>query len=377
MKKRKMQFVGLVAVVALAAVSMWAMGAEEAGEPAVNLPAGHLSAGGRFTDFVQEAIVDAVVPVWYREWGSDAGLVFFNPRGTFEESAEQEMNLGLGYRHLWGDSGVIAGLNAYYDARWTRRDNRFDQLGLGAELLTEWVDARFNYYIPEDDRQIIDEFDEVTVSQSTSSSVEPPIVLGRLVLSRTRRTTTTTTTTRHFVQYEIAREGYDAEVGVKLPHLPDWFETRVFAGYYDFDSPFSTADAEGIRGRLEIRTLPALFIDAEVFEDKDLNGSDFIVGCRIQTPFDLAQLFHGGNPFGGARGAWEPVERQFRDRLTERVMRDTHVRLEESETVLEKKTTSSKGGTKTGLLFLVLPPPPPPPPPPPEEECDECQSDPS
>ena len=108
MQKQTIRWIAFVVALA-AAAPMWSMGVDtEANPAAADLPAGGLSVGGRFTDFVQEFGVDALVPVWYREWGTDAGMVFVNPRGTFEESAEQEANFGVGYRHLWGDAGVIA-----------------------------------------------------------------------------------------------------------------------------------------------------------------------------------------------------------------------------------------------------------------------------
>ena len=41
-------------------------------------------------------------------------------------------------------------MNAFWDSISSARDNDFQQLGLGAEILSEWVDWRFNYYLPDD-----------------------------------------------------------------------------------------------------------------------------------------------------------------------------------------------------------------------------------
>ncbi|MFP4446792.1 MAG: inverse autotransporter beta domain-containing protein, partial [Desulfosudaceae bacterium] len=111
------------------------------------LSGGALTVGGRFGEAgYSQGYLDILAPVFR----PGNGLVFINPRGTIGDGNRQEVNLGLGYRHLLPDSKMILGGNVYYDSSWSLNDNQFDQLGLGVEMLTQWVDARFNYYLPED-----------------------------------------------------------------------------------------------------------------------------------------------------------------------------------------------------------------------------------
>ncbi len=55
------------------------------------------------------------------------------------------MNAGLGYR--FNASGVLFGLNGYYDARWTTGQT-FSQFGAGMEILSRFLDFRANGYFP-------------------------------------------------------------------------------------------------------------------------------------------------------------------------------------------------------------------------------------
>ncbi|MCB1117863.1 MAG: hypothetical protein KDK50_04700, partial [Chlamydiia bacterium] len=57
------------------------------------------------------------------------------------------LNGGIGYRYNIAGSGVLFGMNAYYDARWTTGQT-FSQFGGGLELLSRFMDFRFNGYFP-------------------------------------------------------------------------------------------------------------------------------------------------------------------------------------------------------------------------------------
>lgn len=57
------------------------------------------------------------------------------------------LNGGLGYRYNIAGSGLLFGMNAYYDARWTTGQT-FSQFGGGLELLSRFIDFRFNGYFP-------------------------------------------------------------------------------------------------------------------------------------------------------------------------------------------------------------------------------------
>ena len=55
---------------------------------------------------------------------------------------------------------VIVGVNAFYDAIDSQFGNQFNQFGFGAEVLTKYVDWRFNYYLPEDKEFELDRYNK-------------------------------------------------------------------------------------------------------------------------------------------------------------------------------------------------------------------------
>ncbi|PIE64422.1 MAG: hypothetical protein CSA26_08075 [Desulfobacterales bacterium] len=77
-------------------------------------------------------------------------------------------------------------------------------------------------------------------------------------------------------------DGWDLEIGFKIPtgSAP---ELRIFAGWYDYDNPLG-GDISGIKGRLELQTGEYFTLDAEVFEDDNLNGSNYFLGFRLLIP---------------------------------------------------------------------------------------------
>lgn len=112
---------------------------------------------------------DVLIPLYRHE----RGLIFLNPRASFNDRDEEEVNLGLGVRQLFeGRLPFILGANVYYDGRWTRNHNRFDQLGLGAEFLSDWVDARANYYLPDHETALADTVQTETVETRRSRAQE-------------------------------------------------------------------------------------------------------------------------------------------------------------------------------------------------------------
>lgn len=286
---------------------------------------GRLTVGGRIGESQAEGYLDAFQPLA----GGENSVLFLNPKLSGSDSEEEEISLGLGFRALCPKVDALAGVNVFYDSRRTSHDNTFDQYGAGLEVLSTWVDARANYYWPDDKQEMIERTSDTEVDRYVDHSYSDLYAEGHQILQLEKIKTTTITTTRFFERFEAALEGYDLEVGVRLPYLPDWLETRVFAGYYAFEGDF-TEDIDGFKGRLEIRALPILTLDAEIYEDDALAGSDYFVGARVNVPFDLANLARGKNPFAGTSEQVRRAKRTFRDRLNEMVIRDPHVRIHES-----------------------------------------------
>ncbi|MBU1693563.1 MAG: inverse autotransporter beta domain-containing protein, partial [Verrucomicrobia bacterium] len=297
----------------------------------VPLPPAELTVGVQFQDDEAEGMGDILIPAWR----FPSGLLFVNPRATRTDHSAEEYNVGLGYRHLFPKRQVILGVNGYYDYRDTGHST-YDQWGAGLELLSQWLDARANVYKPEDKRTTVATDTEQSSSRSTSTAqgwtdpyAEDHEIAQSYIIQQTTRTTTTT---RYFEQYEKALEGYDAEIGLRLPLpvRPETFETRVFGGYYRFDAEYGD-DIDGFKARLELRLLASLFLDAAWYENKDLTGSDYSIGGRFSVPLDLAALAHGRNPFAEFKSRLGRKERSFDARLTEMVMRDPQIRLEISD----------------------------------------------
>ncbi len=81
-------------------------------------------------------------PLWFQPiYTKDQDSFFF--QGQLSNSNDENLNLGLGYRHLLPGKRWVLGANAWYD-----RGFDFDQehVGLGIEAIGEHVTLRSNYY---------------------------------------------------------------------------------------------------------------------------------------------------------------------------------------------------------------------------------------
>jgi hypothetical protein len=280
------------------------------------LSSGRLSLSGRVLEEYEEYAAGMMVPFGL----SEKGAVFFDLRGSFLEDREQEVNAGLVMRRHLEGLGVILGANAYYDARWTESDNRFDQAAGGIELLSRWVDLRANYYYPVSDEVMLDE---------TSDTVGGGGVQ----------------TTTKYKSYEEALEGVDAEIGVWLPWVSRLVPIAVYGGYYEFKSDLIDDDQfEGAKARLEARLLPNVTLSGEWFEEKALNQSEYIASIKVQVPLG----FWRGARLPKAGGPYNPLV----SRLTDEVQRDLRVRVIKTGPVEHSTTTtdtpSSGGGSSSG-----------------------------
>ncbi|GHA13481.1 hypothetical protein GCM10008090_24020 [Arenicella chitinivorans] len=327
---------------------------------------GSATVGGRLSSDMAEAYLSIFAPIS----SSEDSILFLNPRLALKDEGESEGNFGIGYRKLFGDSAIL-GANFYADRSRTRYDNSFDQWGLGFELLTNNIDFRANYYNPGSDVIIaatadVDTFSEFVEIQkqieemreierrllnSRTSSTSSDFYRGNNLLNQTRSTTrdryrttttdtktttTTTTTTKTFTDLlfemrEGGLEGYDLELGYKLPLKDTLPEVRIFGGYYDFEGPFDS-EIKGAKGRLEVRAGDYLTFDAEIFEDEELHDTDYYVGARINMPFSFSRLFDGKNPFLARKDDLQRFRnRPLSERLGEEVLRDVNVKTAESE----------------------------------------------
>ena len=257
---------------------------------------------------------------------SDKALVFLNPRFLLGDEGVNQINIGVGARYLFDKHGVV-GTNLYYDKRTSPLGVGFNQAGLGLEWLGKSFDVRANLYRANDDIVLVNEFGtEETRTESSSRSSRAVETSSSTKLSysnagavtasgnnlvqtadetattttTTKVTTTTTTTTnvfrtqRQFEQFQGALDGWDMEVGYKLP-LKIGPEVRLFAGYYGYEDPFeNNHQLSGAKARAEIRASEYLTFDAEVYEH-ERNGSDYFVGFRLAVPLEGKNIWQNFN----------------------------------------------------------------------------------
>ena len=303
---------------------------------------GNITLGGEFSEHLQSIYLDSVTPFWR----PGNAVIFLNTRSTYNDSHQYESSYGLGVRYLVPDRDVIIGANAFYDSLDSQFDNQFHSAGFGAELLTHWVDARFNYYLPDSD-DILSGSDH---RKSTNTSISAPVRTGNLIT----RTVTTRTRLRTFRTFEAEIEGWNAEVGFLIPGLDRYMETRVFGGYYHYNNPFGS-DYEGFKARLEAHFLPGVIGDVEWWDDAYLNGGHWTADFRVSVPFSIFNLFSGRNPFEGTADAFRPRQREFRERLSDMVIRSHRVKTVKSGPIEESDDSSTK--TQTEVIGTVPTPP--------------------
>ncbi|MDO9417419.1 inverse autotransporter beta domain-containing protein [Pararhizobium sp.] len=216
-------------------------------------------------------------------WQNDTSLLFTDLRGSFDDSQAREGNFGLGFRHML-DSGWNIGAYGYFDVRRSALGNTFHQATVGLEALSENLDFRANVYLPVGDT---DKTLETGRQSVTSISGQKLILNGsRLTIEgiATTRTITSTVT-------EKAMKGVDAEIGLRLPVLPDdWnVDLRAFAGGYHFEAD-GVRNISGPRGRLELSArdvagLPGVRLTAGVtYQHDQMRGSQWITGARLTVP---------------------------------------------------------------------------------------------
>lgn len=260
------------------------------------------------SDVGSDFYLDVLIPIA----GDERSLFFFNPNFRFDDNDGNEQNIGFGYRLLGSCGHFILGGNAYYDTMKSESGNRYRQWGVGAELLSQWVDLRANYYdVFGDDKHVL---------SGSGTGTGGYFFSGNSLFSVGG------------LNIEQALDGFDAEISVLVPGLSDFMETRLAATYFQFDADQGD-DPDGWRARLDIRPVRAINLSIE-YRDDDLRGSDSFVGGYLEIPFSLENLFTGKNPFAGAGELWSfgSGTRPLNERMTDKVIRDRHIVTVRSET---------------------------------------------
>ncbi len=145
------------------------------------------------------------------------------------------------YRH---SMDRVFGVAARYTADNTRR-NFFQQLTVSAETFGDWIDGNINGYLP---------FGDKGHQYGTTGFVGMPIFGGNTLLLP------------QFNLEEQAMHGFDAEIGTRIPGIPEDLNARIWGGYYWFDSD-DIAQINGVRARVEAQVLPQITLHITATHD--------------------------------------------------------------------------------------------------------------
>jgi len=235
-------------------------------------------------------------------------LLFIEPYISWGEQGEVATSLGFGFRHLFNnhplsalqerhagllDEGVMVGGNLFLDMLDTQNDHRFWQLGFGVEFETRYFALRANYYQPLTGRQENEPILQRDIQRATFlTSGKEPFATGHTIQQDVTFTTYDFYTDRLYRTYEEGMKGWDAEAAVLVPGLDKWCELWLIGGYGDFrNKPFGpqiggTGEMHGWKAGVEFRPIPQLVLSAMHFEEKRMQGGEWMYGLSLQLPLD-------------------------------------------------------------------------------------------
>jgi hypothetical protein len=268
---------------------------------------GNFTLGYQGADHLQSGYLDGLTPIWT----PGTAALFYNGRTSIYDNDQRFSSYGAVFRYRVPDRDIIIGVNGYYDSITSENGREYDEFGFGAEILTHWVDARFNYYLPDQKRERVYN-EHRNFDGSRTETVEG----GTL--------TTNTTTSQNFSRFESPLEGLNAEIGVLIPGL-ERFEVRAFAGYYHYLNPFGT-DYDGVKARLEAHLTRGIIAGVEYWDDQKLMGGHWTGEISATLPFTIGNLFQGKNPFEGAEDVLKPGPREFCERMSDMVVRSHRIK---------------------------------------------------
>lgn len=258
----------------------------------------HLSAYGS-TEKSQRGLftTDFIIPLYYPE--NKETLFFFNPKYTYTTPHADEINQGIGLRHIFNDSFIL-GLNTFFDRRLARSGKWYSQAGLGLEYLSHPLDIRLNWYKPLTKAKVV----------NTTYGFGPTSL----------------------IQYDNKEEplqGVDFEMGV--PVFDKFTKTRLYCGGFFYQSKLSK-DVNGFRARTETSLTKWLNLDT-TFESKADGETKFYGGVRVILPFEWTKLF---------KSKKQPLDTPatpssyLQERIFDRVVRDIDIQSKSSTTQSKK-----------------------------------------
>lgn len=307
----------------------------------------------------------------------------------YSDPLEEQFNIGLVHRWKVPNKDWIVGENIFLDYANSPNGNGFLGLGLGAEVLAENFEARFNYYIWDSRQPRRDCYHQSSSSSSEklvahdhtyqllSSRMEHYQIFDTVEELTTEEYLRKTTETWEDVDcYEAAMRGFDVEFGIPLRikreeyvpvpmggknpviveevrsgQWPEKLNVWAFVGYQDFQNPFG-ADTSGFKGRLEWRVNSNLLLETS-YHDSPWTGkggnwyTGFRMSCALDNPDDdrgfFSRLF---TPEGATTE---------KDRWQQRVVRDHRAHFSEREVSRSGSRVRSERRTKVSRRIIEAP----------------------
>lgn len=217
-------------------------------------------------------------------------LIFGDLRIVGDTKNSTEGNAGFGFRQLNQEETALYGGYIFADHRRSSEDNRFNQITVGAEYLTENWDFRVNSYHP------------ITGKRSASGGGAPRVQLdGNSIVYYGG------------AAFETPLQGMDIEIGRRLAGTEN---TRAFIGGYSFGRG-NQPNIDGIRFRLQSDINNVLRVGAELSNDQ-YRGHNAYYSARVTLPL---------NPTEWLAAIKEPSKKPhtLRSRMVEPIVRDIDV----------------------------------------------------
>ena len=284
----------------------------------------HVDVGGWLGTKRNLGEVDLFVPL-----AQDSRTLFFTDlRIRSDDDGGNEGNFGLALRRMYA-SGWNLGAYGYYDRKRTEFGNFFNQVTLGVEALGRDFDLRANAYLPFGER--------VKFAGSTPGSSFASIV----------GTTVQVTTLGASLTEERALQGFDAEVGWRVPiwAVEENKALRLYAGLFHFDDDVvKSVTGPRLRAELTMYEIPhlpeqsRLTLGAEYLQD-DARGSQGFSIARLRIPLQ-------------ADRNERPLNWQER-RMTDYVMRDVDI-VTETQTTTAPTIIETAAQTAGGSAITVI-----------------------
>lgn len=219
----------------------------------------HVEAEGKFGTKRTLGEVGIFIPLSQNE----NTLFFTDLRGRFDDRESREGNFGLGLRHQVNPHWILGGYG-YYDRRRTPRNNTFQQVTLGAEALSESLEARVNLYLPESGKK----------ATGGAGGIQAGVGPGGQIQIQ-----------NFGAPVERALPGFDVEMGGGFDIGQGW-QMWGYGGFFHFDAS-GFREVSGPRGRLEFG-----------YDDLPWFGEESRLTLGVETQTDNVR---GGQSFALAR----------------------------------------------------------------------------